>query len=274
MEYLLDTHFHLEFIEDIQHQIEFLEQISKQHVKIIAQTVTPTSFTKLLEASSKWRQAIQPVVSLGFHPWWIHSEQQVENELKVFKAVIHQTNFIGEIGLDFSPKRLIDAHQSLQIRAFSEIIKSIIKATRQYQQVYILSVHAVQSAAEVINILEELNAYHENMHVIMHRFAGTSDELTRHIRNGGYISIHPQMLKSKKGRAYVKQVPEDRVLIESDLPSSNPNASVMNALAEILIEDLTQTVTAISVLRQQPFLPIILKNQDRLYPNPFIKENI
>ena len=85
---------------------------------------------------------------------------------------------------------------------------------------------------------------------IFHRFGGTSDELTRLIRTGGYISVNPLMLRTKRGRAYVSQVPVDRLLLETDLPREPVSGDAAEVVATEVIAALRETVAEVAALRK------------------------
>ncbi len=55
--------------------------------------------------------------------------------------------------------------------------------------------------------------------MIFHWFSGTSDDLTRALADGCYFSAGPRMLVSRRGREYARQIPLDRLLLETDMPS-------------------------------------------------------
>ena len=54
---------------------------------------------------------------------------------------------------------------------------------------------------------------------IFHWFSGSQEELTRAIDAGCLFSVNERMLKTKRGRAYARAIPEGRLLIETDFPS-------------------------------------------------------
>lgn len=246
MEILIDTHFHFDFINDVEVRANLLRN---QSIEYIAQTVVPSEFLKRIEPMPQ-------KISLGFHPWWIKSESQIDQELSIFLEAIHQTRYIGEIGLDFSPKRLKIANQELQINVFSHILEVV----KRQSVPCVLSIHAVRASEIIIDLLEEKQIYQHHI-AIIHYFSGTSDELMRHIRLGGYISVNPKMLTSKKGRAYVKQVPSERILLETDLPEHKDaiiSPQEVNCLLEQMIEQLSEICG--EEMRSQ-----IIKNQERVY---------
>lgn len=220
---LLDTHFHLDFCTELFEPSGF---------QVVAQTVLPSSFVP------------GPLRSLGYHPWWVSAS--LDRELALFDAHLPTTRFIGEIGLDFSPRRL--ENKELQVRAFQHIVSRL-------SEDHVMSIHAVRAASDVLDLLEGCPAT-----PVFHWFSGNSDELTRLMKRGGYISVNPRMLESKRGRAFVKQVPADRLLLETDLPSEpgpcDP-AVVASALQDV--------VNQLSELRKCDMGPIIQENSERLY---------
>ncbi|MFV8381531.1 TatD family hydrolase [Corynebacterium hindlerae] len=226
---LLDTHYHLDFLSDPDAFLAALD------VQVVAQTVLPSSFTP------------GPLRSLGYHPWWVASD--MDKQLELFDDAVHLTRFIGEIGLDFSPRRLDNA--DLQQQAFRHIVSALDEG-------HVMSIHAVRSASAVLDVVEGCPAT-----PIIHWFSGNSDELTRLIRMGGCISVNPRMLETKRGRAFVKQVPADRILLETDFPSSREQDETEHARE--VSQALHETAAAISSLRGTDIVPAILENQQRLF---------
>lgn len=271
MAYLIDTHYHLDFLEEHSLRVEVLNKLHEEGIKLVAQTVLPSSYL-LLEEFSKNELILphaKPYLSLGFHPWWIKSQEQTQAELKIFESAIFSTTYIGEVGLDFGQRVLEQANKELQIKTFKallEIIKNV--SLKNPKTSFVVSIHAVKSVSETLDLLEQYNFPNNNMHCILHRFAGTSDELTRLIRMGGYVSLSPVMLRSKRGRAYVKQVPADRLLLETDLPSDIIESGQTETSAEIVDavkSSITYTLKSISELRQEDMTAVIQSNQDLLY---------
>ena len=80
-----------------------------------------------------------------------------------------------------------------------------------------ISIHAVKSASEVMDILQKTGADKNNI-VIMHWFSGSSDELIRALDSRYYFSVGPKMHATNKGFEYIRQIPENRLFIETDLP--------------------------------------------------------
>lgn len=240
MAVLLDTHYHFDFLADQELRAAFLDELSQATVRttegaelginVVAQTIKPSEYVQLIEQAAGLEAPGRrlPLWSLGFHPWQITSAEQADAELSLFRSHLGSTRFIGEIGLDFAPRRLQQASEELQMRVFREILEMVCdaaeNATGGSGSPYVLSIHAVRASTSVLDVLEELGVAERNVAPIIHWFSGTSDELTRLIKLGGLISVNHHMLESKRGRAYAKQIPADRFLIETDLPEGTVTA--------------------------------------------------
>ncbi|KAB3521007.1 TatD family deoxyribonuclease [Corynebacterium sp. zg254] len=261
---LLDTHYHLDFLP-LSERAAFLSAVDAAGGGIVPQTLTPESFRA---------QQQMPRASLGFHPWAIESREQADRQLRIFQQAVGTTRFIGEVGLDFSPRRLASASQELQ----SDVFRSIVQTVRQRAEdngsadtePYVLSIHAVRSAGVVVDILAQagVDSHDSSVVPVFHWFSGNSDELTRVMRAGGYISVNPRMLESKKGRAYVRQVPAERLLLETDLPkrqSSEVGEACGAAAADDVMSSLRWTLDRLSELRGSDVTAQIEENQRRLY---------
>ncbi|MBF6979246.1 TatD family hydrolase [Aerococcaceae bacterium zg-BR22] len=253
MKQLIDTHFHLDFVEEQKRQ-SFISAIANEQIDIIAQTLLPTQYQLIY-------QQYPVALALGCHPWHIQDRQQMMYELQLFEQLLPTTHYIGEIGLDFAPSRLEQVDQGLQVETFTRIIHLLRCYEQHYQHPFIVSIHSVRSATQVIDILEAQALYQGKSQVILHYFNGTSDELTRHIRNGGWLSVHPKMLQTKKGRAYIQQVPLQRLLLETDLPIATSETDTIETQHPQVIHQL---VEQLSELLKRDMRPVLLDNQEQL----------
>lgn len=269
---LLDTHYHLSFIADRRLLQDFLKALPDVGCGVVGQSLLPSESLCLMEALGGETSGVRtPMISTGFHPWRITSPEQVQRELTCFEAALKRTRFVGEIGLDFSPKRLEQAGRPLQEYVFRQLLERIAARSGAENKPQVLSIHAVQSTTAVLDILEAAAVQQQGIVPVLHRFSGTSDELTRLMRLGGCISVQPRMLASKRGRAYVRQIPGDRLLLETDLPSDaarywtwdQPGA--VSALVEAVREMLADTVAQLTALRGEPMAEIIRQTQRALY---------
>lgn len=259
---LLDTHFHYDFLSPVLRPA-FDEALRAQGVQVVAETLLPSAYRELRQVTPP----AGPLLSIGFHPWWMTSPTQVEAELEIFETEVASTRLIGEIGLDFLPRRLETSPAEVQLGALRRIVSAVLQAAdgQPEQKPYVLSLHAVRATTAMLDLFEELALPGAPVVPVIHRFGGTSDELTRLMKLGGCISVHPQMLESKRGRAYIRQVPADRLLLETDLPEQPTDALDTQLFAQEVGGRLRRLVERISAERGEDFAPILRENQRRLY---------
>lgn len=205
---LSDAHCHIDFSCD---PIGFARRAAANGIVQLSSTVTPEGYDRacmMLDCEDF------PLVrvGVGLHPWWVAAEEaSVDEQIRAMCARIPAAAFVGEVGLDFSPRHAATAEQ--QVRSFQAVVQAAVAAGGK-----VLSIHAVRAAGTVLDILERAEAL-ETCQCVLHWFSGTSDELTRARRLGCWFSVGPRLLATKRGRAYVRQMPIDRLLLETDLPA-------------------------------------------------------
>ena len=158
-------------------------------------------------------------VGLGAHPWYISDERVTQKDIELLLELMEQTPYVGEIGLDFSSRFCVDRLQDLQVKAFTQICKRAAELSHNGQP-RVLSMHTVRSVDAVLDILEQTGAAQACIPII-HWFSGSSEELQRAIKLGCWFSVGEMSLKTKRGREYAKVYPKDKLLTETDLPSSD-----------------------------------------------------
>ncbi len=205
---LYDMHCHLDFLEEPRGAAE---AAARRGIAAFSNTVTPRGYLTTrgtLSGSANVR------VGLGLHPWWVADGSVGESDLALFEELAETTPYIGEIGLDFAERRA--GTFDSQVAAFERAVAVRPDERRVY------SLHTVRAADTVLDILERQGRLHtggSNESVcIFHWFSGSSDELTRAVRLGCYFSFGTRSLMTKRGRAYVRAVPRDRLLLETDWP--------------------------------------------------------
>lgn len=270
---LLDTHHHLDFLP-VPARGPFLAAAAERDVAVVAQTLTPSGFVDLA-AGFEGAPDPQPLLSLGFHPWQVADGDAVARELVVFAEAVARTRFIGEVGLDFFPGRLDEAPAQRQLHVLETVLCGAMSAATTAAGPVVVSIHAVRAATPLLDLLERLDVREAGVVPVLHRFGGTSDELTRAIRQGAYLSAHPHLLTTKRGHGYLGQVPLDRLLLESDLPEAPlPDAAAVGAAdaeavgtahAAELATCLRGTLAKLSELRGEDVEPQLAKTQALLY---------
>lgn len=176
-------------------------------------------------------------VGLGAHPWYISDGRVTEKDIELLLELMEQTPYIGEIGLDFSSRYCVDGLQDLQVKAFTKICKRAAELSSN-DQPRVLSMHTVRSVDAVLDILEQTGAAQACIPII-HWFSGSSNELQRAIKLGCWFSVGEMSLKTKRGREYAKVYPKNKLLTETDLPSSDhtdiDSAYIVDSLKRALL---------------------------------------
>lgn len=198
-----DTHIHLDLIKN-----ESLEKIKKKieedKIYVVAVTNLPDLFIKLNnQIKSKYIR-----VCLGFHPELVYEyHSQIPKMWKNLSA----TRYIGEVGLDFS-NNILNENKKIQIDFF----KNLINKCEEYND-KILSIHSRNAENEIIDIIKNV----KKSKLIIHWYSGELLNLERLIKKEVYFSINEKMCKSKKGQSLIKQIPTNKILIETDYPFIN-----------------------------------------------------
>lgn len=181
---------------------------------------------------------------IGLHPWWLADGRCGPAEVNLLCEVAAQERYIGEVGLDFSAR--FAGSEPLQIQALDRLCDALVQSPLAG---CVISIHAVRSAGTVLDILEShglLTPSPDSPAIIFHWFSDTSNEFVRARSAGCYFSVNERMLASKRGREYARQIPLDRLLLETDAPAE-PNTETS---AQSLIRSLTRTSERIASLKK------------------------
>lgn len=236
-----DAHVHLDFMSNGE---QVAQAAGAAGVSLFATTVTPDDY---LHARSRFGEFSNVRVGLGLHPWWIGQTRPPTFD------EIAQTRFIGEVGLDFGKKH--GSTRDAQLAAFSDIARACAS-----QGDKILSIHSVQAAREVLDVLETHGTM-RSCTCIFHWYSGPSDQLKRAIDAGCYFSVGPRMALTRKGREYVKAIPAKRMLTETDAP---PGRDVEFPFSE-LHDELTEVAQTIAAIKGEGALAEIESTFQKLF---------
>lgn len=249
---LWDMHVHLDFMNNAEAVIREAEAIG---LGMFAVTVTPQGYE-----ASKQTFPESPNVCLcpGLHPWWT-ADGRCGLEAAARTAELAQSaRFIGEIGLDASPKHVPEGSMDRQAAAL-ELICSTCAESSNADAPKILSLHAVKAAGQVLDILTRTGCL-DRCICIFHWFTGSNEELTRAIKAGCLFSVNGMMLKTRRGREYARQIPAARLLTETDFP---PGEGIPFSAREIA-SALEQTLAELSAIRGKDVRSDILHNSEKL----------
>lgn len=200
---LIDTHAHLDEIEDLDSALAEAREAGV--VAIVAVGSDIESNRKVLELATLYKNFIYP--ALGWHPWYI-KEAAIAASLEFIESHIDKAVAIGEVGLDYHKRVRAAAGKELQKRVLGEIL-GIAKAHGKPALIH--SRYAWRDALDAV-----LEAGLER--AVFHWYTGTSSVLRDIVARGYYISVTPAVAYHEEHRRAVKEIPLERMLLETDCP--------------------------------------------------------
>lgn len=207
---LIDTHahiYHKRFTDDVEQMIERAREAGVE--KIIIPATEPEEFPLAAALAQRFPEVH---VAVGVHP---HSAATVSDaELDQLPDAVRQCNAIaiGEIGLDyyydFAPKERQQEVFRRQLRLARELSLPAV-------------IHNRESDDDVLRILEE--EQDGTLRFQLHCFSSGTEVLERALELGGMISFTGNITFAKSTLdPVVRQVPDDRLMIETDSPFMTP----------------------------------------------------
>ena len=213
MEYLYDTHFHLDLQKD---RAAAIREIEEQRIYTIAVTNLPDLDRKeKAETVSKYIR-----FALGFHPELVY---QYPSQIPLMWDLLPDARFIGEVGLDFTDK----SHQREQEAFFGELVERC-----RYDRSKILTIHSRKAVRQVLDTV----GTNFRFRPILHWFTGSKKELQEAIEAGFYISVNRDMAASSKFNSLLPYIPKERLLLETDSPFTYGRGTHAKTLEKIKVQ--------------------------------------
>ncbi|MCB5952077.1 TatD family hydrolase [Enterococcus sp. BWT-B8] len=208
---IFDSHTHLnaeQFNEDIPETIERAQELGVTEMAVVGFD-TPT-IIKSLELSKKYKDIYSII---GWHPteagsYTAEIEKNLQERLTTPKVVA-----LGEIGLDYywmeDPKEVQDKVFRRQIAIAKEMKLPI-------------SIHMRDAIEDTYKVLKEEDV--RDIGGIMHSYSGDEEWMKKFLDLGMHISFSGVVTfkKAVEIQASAKEVPLDRMLVETDAPYLAP----------------------------------------------------
>lgn len=242
MKNYLDAHCHLDLLPSM---LDVSNEALRQNVNILAVTTTPKAY---IQEREFFKSNPNIKLALGLHPQLV-SERC--HEVSLVENYFDSTNFIGEIGLDFSAPYY--SSKQIQIDVFEKITKLCSHSSGK-----ILSIHSVRSDKIVLDIIEK-SCCHKMNTCILHWYSGSVRQLQRAVDMGCYFSINTKMVHTPNGRQLISIIPNNKLLLETDAPF----ISNINNISSI-IDFLQQTLLGIQEIKQEDIFQHILSNNNTI----------
>ncbi|MGD6782266.1 TatD family hydrolase [Sutcliffiella horikoshii] len=245
---LFDTHVHLnadQYEEDLQ---EVLDRAQAEKVtNMVVVGFDRKTITRAMELVEKYDFLYAAV---GWHP--VDAIDMTEEDLAWIEDLASHEKVvaIGEMGLDYhwdkSPKEIQKEVFRKQIQLAKKVKLPIV-------------IHNRDATADVVQILKEEDA--KEVGGIMHCFTGSLEVAKECMEMNFYISFGgPVTFKNaKKPKEVVKEIPMEKLLIETDCPYLTPHpyrgkrnepgyvrlvAEQIAELKELTVEEVAEKTTA------------------------------
>lgn len=204
--HLIDTHAHLEEIEDLPSALARAKEAGV--IAIIAVGSNHQSNLKVLQICQDYPGFLYP--ALGLHPWGLGnlSVTEIEDAINYIESKIDSIVAIGEIGLDYDKRVVKNSPKPLQ----QEVCKRLLTLAQKYSKPAII--HTRYAWQDAYNIVKEVGV----QQAVFHWFTGFSSVLRNIVASHYFISATPAAEYHEEHRRAIREAPLNRLLLETDCP--------------------------------------------------------
>jgi TatD DNase family protein len=224
----IDIHAHINNERCENEVAEVVSRAKNANVeKIVCVGCDVESCKSALELSEKFENVY---ASIGIHPNNVlEYTQEVETLLRSAKNN-KKVVAIGEIGLDYYD---LDWQLDQVKHQFPEVQISKEEFIAKQKEVFIkqlelaneiglpIMIHMRDATSDTLKILEENPCFVENGG-LMHCYSEGKDWVQRFLDLGMYISFSGNITYKKSDRSFLKDIPLDKILVETDAPYLTP----------------------------------------------------
>ena len=208
--YFIDTHSHIDMIDDMDINTIISEADKENVKKIIIPTINEDNFEHVLEICNKYNNVY---CLIGIFPnevktWTDKTADNIRNIVKNNNKVVG----IGEIGLDYY-------WDTSYIELQKEIFIKQIKLANELNLP--IAVHDREAHKDTFDILNE---YNKNSDVLLHCFSGSVEFSRECIKKGYYLALGGVVTfkNAKKMKDVAIDMPLDKLMLETDAPYLTP----------------------------------------------------
>lgn len=253
---IVDSHCHLDMLEQHHSLDEVIERARKNNVKYL-QTISVKleDFSKIIAIAEKYDNVY---ASVGVHPNEV--KEPITSSQELLKLAEHPKVIgIGETGLDYY--RTTDTKQKqLQQDSFAEHIRA-----SQENQLPVI-IHTRDAEQDSASIIKE-HMLASPFPALIHCFTASKEFARQMLDLGLYISISGIVTfkNATELQEIVKYIPSERLLVETDSPylAPTPHRGKVNEPAYTL--HVLEYIAKLKNISPEELAAIILKNFNRLF---------
>lgn len=251
---LFDTHAHLnaeQFDTDLEEVIARAKAEKVERIVVVG--FDKPTITRAMELIEEYHFIY---AAIGWHP--VDAIDMTEEDLTWIKELSSHEKVvaIGEMGLDYhwdkSPKDIQKEVFRKQIALAKEVNLPII-------------IHNRDATEDVVTILKEEGA--EEVGGIMHCFTGSAEVARQCMDMNFYISFGgPVTFKNaKKPKEVAKEIPNDRLLIETDCPFLTPHPFRGKRNEPSYVKYVAEQLAELKGLTYEEIASVTTENAKRLF---------
>lgn len=247
---LVDTHCHLDNEKFDEDRVDVIERIKEKLEFCVNIGYDLASSKKSLELAKKY-SFIYAVI--GVHPIDIAEySQEVEKELELLGGD-SKVVAIGEIGLDY---HWMTETKEIQQERFKKQLELAMRLNKP------VVIHTRDAMEDTVNILKE----YPSITGVIHCYPG-SLETAKQLIDRFYLGIGGTLTfkNAKKTVEVVKDIPLDRVVIETDCPYLTPEPFRGKRNEPIYVEYVAKKIAEIKGMDVEEVTRITTENAKKLY---------
>lgn len=211
---LIDAHNHLQDSRFDHDRTGIIAQMQSEGISAcVVNGTEPADWPKVAELAKRYPNFALP--SFGLHPWRVKG--RAEGWLTELESLLQKfpTAGVGEIGLD----RWIEGHD---IEAQQEVFTAQLALAVKYNRP--CTIHCLRAWGPLLSVLESADHLPR---ILIHSFGGSIETGKRLAKLGVWFSFSGYFLHPRKEKVIevFKQLPTDRILVETDAPDMLPPES-------------------------------------------------
>jgi TatD DNase family protein len=267
---ICDAHNHLHDARLLPHRAQILAELSRLNVTRAVVNGTRENDWDAVAALAAAESFVLP--SFGLHPWRV--AQRTPDWLNALRRQLaaHPEAGIGEIGLD----RWVKGHD-LELQKEMFLAQMEIAAAENRPA----TIHCLQAWGALWDLIEHRPV--PACGFLLHAYGGPSEMVKGFVERGARFSFNPYFLHERKAdqREVFRQIPLDRLLIETDAPDMLPpddlNRFVLSDETGAPINHPANIALAYDSLAQIRAMPVgelaeqVGENFSRLFGNTRVK---
>lgn len=258
---LVDTHTHYSHKRFDCGRDEIISHLSSANVMAVVEgAINFESNQKMKVLCEKYPNVY---MAIGCHPNCVEEMDEDKLSQLIELASHHKAIAIGETGLDYARGKT-----NLQIQKQKEWFAKFISLAISMDKP--LVIHCREAYEDLIKILSGYKFL--GRPGVIHCFSGNKEQANRLLNMGFYIGVNgmfTQMDTDSDVCAAIKDIPLDRILLETDAPYLVPKGAEGKRNTSLNLSCVTD---ALAGLRNEPaeqIREVILQNTERVYPQIF-----